>query len=521
MSAMTYLFFIKIKAMIRNIFSKPLSAIFTVLGIAIYLFAFISALSNHRLISQMMQINSMERLITMFIGFLLLLFSVMLFQKRTAIILSSDAFFIFSGPFSRKKILSYLLVETLKESVLFAFFAEFYLVLMGMGTINSIGTILFMTLHIIIIFYFLFLSITYIYFLDICGHPAFKIKVAIAAIIILFIGGIILKNMIQNGFNLNIAFKAFFQDKLFYFLPAIGWMKWALISFISGNISTAWIVTLLCIVVCAILTWLTLSVKGDFYERAINDAEWMTEYKKNAKEGKVQKINQKIISVENTNFGLGAKAIADKGFLEMKKTRSWIRLRDIGFIALYIAIAKIAMNSFIFYQYYILIILMVTVQTDSINDELKKHFIYLIPENPVKKLCYLLKPMLLRLFIFLFLALFPSIFVFGIQLGELITAFITTGSYGILFTAGSLWSLKILKSGTNAAAEQFLKMLFIMIAMIPAVIVTLIIFFVLHLDMQTAQIISSIASLICNIIIGILFLFSTKSMLNGTDMMKE
>ena len=110
MNALSYLFFVKLKAQLRRLFSKPTSAIVTLLVVGFFGFSIYSAVQNREMMSAMMNVQSVQGWMMLFCGYVLFLMTIMILQKRSAIVTRDDAQFIFAGPFTRKQTLAYLLI---------------------------------------------------------------------------------------------------------------------------------------------------------------------------------------------------------------------------------------------------------------------------------------------------------------------------------------------------------------------------------------------------------------------------
>lgn len=104
MNTLIKLWFLKMKASIRNVMRKPSSAIFTVLMVLLYGFIFVS-LFIFKDDNPMMVSVSLHSSILIMIAFLaLMLFSTLMTSKK-ALFMGEDAYFLFSGPFTRKQIM--------------------------------------------------------------------------------------------------------------------------------------------------------------------------------------------------------------------------------------------------------------------------------------------------------------------------------------------------------------------------------------------------------------------------------
>ncbi len=135
MNALSYLFFVKLKAQLRRLFSKPTSAIVTLLVVGFFGFSIYSAVRNREMMSAMMNVQSVQGWMMLFCGYVLFLMTIMILQKRSAIVTRDDAQFIFAGPFTRKQTLAYLLIETVEGSLIYALIAVAYILMMMSSTV--------------------------------------------------------------------------------------------------------------------------------------------------------------------------------------------------------------------------------------------------------------------------------------------------------------------------------------------------------------------------------------------------
>ena len=80
MNALSYLFFVKLKAQLRRLFSKPTSAIVTLLVVGFFGFSIYSAVRNREMMSAMMNIQSVQGWMMLFCGYVLFLMTIMILQ---------------------------------------------------------------------------------------------------------------------------------------------------------------------------------------------------------------------------------------------------------------------------------------------------------------------------------------------------------------------------------------------------------------------------------------------------------
>ena len=420
MQALTYLFFTRIKGAIRNIFSNAVSGVITFISILFVVFLTFMIFTMKDEMAGAVTITDMYGLIMMYLG-AMFFFSVILFlQKRTALVYKVDATYIFSGPFSRKAILNYVLVENVKGSILYALFVVFYLCMMaGYLPAVTVGFVAITFLVSIILLFVMLGGLIYLYLLEITNPNAKKIKIGIIVSLVVLVLLLFAKNFLACPNDIQLAVANFLEDSLFYYVPLFGYTKLCLVGFVSGNMGM-FIGGLALDLIMAIVLWhLIINVKGDFYEKVMEDAEWADEVRRQAKLGKTKgDINKKIKEVKNVTFRPGAAAIASKNILELRKTKNWLRMQEAFLMLFYLAIAFMIDMGYTFFQYYILIILLMSANTDFIVQELKHHYIYLIPDKPFKKIMYLIQPMIIKMVIMVLFGLTAGLIVFRPSLIE-------------------------------------------------------------------------------------------------------
>lgn len=519
MSALSYLFFVKLKAQIRRLFSKPSSAIITLLIIGFFGFSIYSAVANREVMSAMMNVQSVQGWMMLFCGYVLFLMTIMILQKRTAIVTRDDAQFIFAGPFTRRQTLAYLLIETVEGSLIYALIAVVYILMMMSSTvILTVPLILSLILSSLLMFYFAFALFTWFYFLEMVNPRARWIKYGFLAVLLSFIALIAVRNFGFDGGGIESTITRFVADPLFNWVPVFGWCKMALVGLVSQDLTACLIGFAATFVVCGGLTFLILNVKGDFYEQAIMDAEWISELRQNARAHRSQgNINEKVVSVGKAHFGSGAQALVSKNILILRKTRRLLSLQEGIMILIYLGIVWMNGQGFGFYQFFILIVLFTSATTDRIAQDLRVFYLYLIPDRPIKKLAALMVPSMLHMAAVVFASLVLCPLVLGAGWEEMISAAFMMIGFGWLFLSVSLVCLRLMKSRSTPFMEQVIKMFLSLILVIPYGITVVGLMFGLGLPGLLAQLVG----LLVNGIVGFVCLILAAPLLSGNNLMAD
>lgn len=518
MSALSYLLVKKFTGRIRNIYRKPLSAILTTLGIIFFIAMVVLMLSSRDTLGVMETLSGTNAVVAMYSAFVLLMAITMAFQKRTALLTAEDAANILPGPFSRRTVLKYVLISSLQGSLTFSMMATMYLFLFaGVFSINPLSMLL-LFVGGTMIFYFVTAGIDYFYLMSIASPKFNTYRKVFFGAFVLIILVIVFINLLQSGFDFQLMMSSLLSDSMLDMVPIFGWLKLGITAFIRQDYLVFALAFAGIFGACVLATLLVLGFKHDFYEQVTQDAEWYAVRRKKAQEGRV---DNKVYEVKTASFGSGAAAISSNVLLQMQKTKTWINRRDLLLILLYLAIAYFGGLGFTFYQYYILIIVFTTISSDSILQELKQPYIYLIPDKPLKKLTNLVLPITLKSTILVLVGLILGWIAFQASFWQFLTAFLTEIGYILVLVAGSVWSLRLLKSRSNAVSEQFIKMGIILLALLPAIGLSVVVAMVIGFNNPQLMTVISLVSLGANIIVGAILILLAKSLLNGTDIMAE
>lgn len=518
MSALTKLWFLKIKSNIRNVFKKPSSAIFTVLMMIIYgaLFASILFMDKTQITAGMMIDVHMSILIVL--GFLALMIFMTIFSKKQALFFETDAFYLFGGPFTRKQVMQFLMSQTIMQSLLLGAVSLFSFAFTG-GEVAFSGWfyIAIVLVNAVLVFFFSLLN-DYVYILSITNKKykniARAIVVSLLALVVIILG----ITLVQSNFDINNGLLNFVESPLFYIVPMFGWAKMVFIGMVESSVVMIFSGLALLLLALMILYYFFTSFKGDFYEQALQDAIDFTAYYKKARAGKdVSKEFRKVKQVQGS-FKEGAWAIFSKGMLQMRKVNGFLSLGEVATIGFYFIITVLIDGGFGFFVYMMVFWLFGTLQQSSLQEELKNYLIYLIPDDPLKKLIAVILPTLLKVCIVSTVAMIAAAIFYGIGVIEAIQYLITIYGYIMVFVSASVLATKILRSRNNAVMENMLRMLVIIVCSLPGAILMMALMMNPQWFSMSLMNIISYSSLAMNIIISIIIILSCKNMLKGREL---
>ena len=131
MSILYKLYLTRMKANIRHVFSRKGSAIFAILMMLLYGGLIVMSLSKPEIALSMQNITDANMAIMIGVGFTALMVGVMLLQKRKALFMEADAFYLFSGPFTRVQTMRFLMLQNIASAFLCGAVSLLMVILLG------------------------------------------------------------------------------------------------------------------------------------------------------------------------------------------------------------------------------------------------------------------------------------------------------------------------------------------------------------------------------------------------------
>ena len=98
---------------------------------------------------------------------------------------------------------------------------------------------------------------------------------------------------------------------------------------------------------------------------------------------------------------------------------------------------------------------------------------------------------------------------------EFVSALFEMTGYGILFVSANIWSLKMLKSSSSQTMNQLVKMLIIVLAAIPSILIG--IFFNLVTNIEIFSFVCSIV----NIVVACFFIYISKGIISNDAFIED
>lgn len=521
MKLLIRLWLLKQKAVIRNLFRKWTSAVFTIAMVIIYGGLFYMMLKSNERVGASFNLKSVHLSILLGLGFSAIMIFTQLLQKRKALFYEQDSFYLFSGPFTKTEVMGYLMLQSLLGASTFALFAIFVMVSFSSGMPLTFA-FLFLCFVCFTLLYLFWINLTdFLYILAITNEKYKKASHLIAALMMAWIAIIFFITLSMNQFELQSSLWNFAESSLFYLIPVFGWVKLILVSFVTQNYLGVILGFAILLLSYVLLASLFLNFKGDFYEQAMMDSTSLTRYMESIKSGE-QNVSMQKVKVRRVKmkFLEGAGAIYSKNILLMKKTRNFLRMQDVIVAIIYFAVSYIIPHGgFPIFCYMLIFWLFAMIQDSDIMRELKNYQIYLIPDSPIKKLLYLMLPTLIKVMVVILVAVGAAGIAYQKPILLILQYIIMLWGYSLVFICSSILSVRIFKSRTNAMMENMVRMIVMILSALPSIgFIVLYIFSTSDFTFgSTAVSIMTYSSLLMNFVIAALIILACKNLLNGRE----
>ena len=444
----------------------------------------------------------------------------MLLQKKKALCMEADAFYLFSGPFTRVQTMRFLMLQNIASAFLCGAVSLLMVILLG-STIELSFPFLLIAFLCFSFVYFVFLVVYYYVYLLSIQKDSYRHIPAIAALLyVLMVAAVYGMVVLQNDFALTGSGTLFLNTELFYWVPLFGWIKMILVSYIASSWGLMLLGIGLLLISCMVVYLLLCGYKGDFVERAMQDAQEFTALYKDVRAGKRDGMSDRKIHEVKASFRSGAMAIFSKNVLLLRKSNDYIRWTDVMTIGIYLVITLIMDMGFGFFMYMMMFWLFTIVQNSDFMKDMNNYQIYLIPDHPLKKLLCVLLPTFLKMLLPMSAAILVAALLYQTDIASVLQYFIMLLGYATLFLSASVLSVRILKSRNNAIMENMLRMLIMVAAAAPGIGLTIFFLsrgeFTLELLQQLTMI-----SLAMNFVISVIIVLVCAPMMNGREIKSE
>lgn len=340
--------------------------------------------------------------------------------------------------------------------------------------------------------------------------------------------------MFQNGMTLENLYTAITEDFLEY-VPFIGWVHGVIFGIIGGNTLNALIYSSLLLLSCITSLIAFKVTKLDYYEDVLQNAESYYEFRENLRSGTVSESmlpGSGRIKVRKTGIsrGKGASAIFFKHLREGSR-RSRLMFFNINTIVLIgiTAVIGFAMKSFfgtedratVIYIGAAVICAYVQFFFSAAGDwvkELNKPYIFLIPDDPVKKLIMAGATSIIKPFIDGAVSFVLLYFIVGGHFLDVISCTIVYGSFGCIYISSNILAQRIVGISGNRGVFITFYMGIIVLLMIPGIVGGVLLLSNIGADLTNiAATFLALPVMIWNIFISFMIFLMCRNLLNNIE----
>ena len=511
MNALWYLSYKKLWGIVRGWFRKPVTAIFTVLSILVL----IVMVGSLIFVPQAQNIEDFSLASLIFVVVFGIVLITVLLNENKALVFLSDARFVLSGPFSKKQVLVYILINDLAQNLVMTLMFSGYILFFFRG---AIGTFYHFVVFILTMLSYLMLMMffsSYDYILEKSKPNYRRYKKFVVFIMVLGFVGYVGYFLLQKPLNLVYIPRLFFNSKLYWY-PIFGWQIGTLYYGASHQYLYFVGLLLLPLGLALLSAYLFFNTKVDFYEAALSDSEHLQGILEKQKAGD-ESWRVKVREKEG-NFYEGAWALWSRFVLQMRKARQLLRVQDIIFFVLYTAIAYFS-GSIEHYRTMLSIAVFLAINNESLIYELKRPFVYLIPEANSKKMLILTLPILYRTLIISLLGGLVSLLLFKASFVDAIQLVLSLWGIALIILGAGVFSLRLLRGNQNPFISLLIRMFVIIVSFIPVILIMIIVtFFVVPIDDPRWMTVLNMVMGFTNSGMYFLLVWLASKILDGNDM---
>ena len=464
MNGLSYLISRKIKNRIRLVFERPSELIITLIFIALMAFTVFEGNSHTDFEPYYRSTNELYAIMLAVYVFIFIMSVYKSFENGATMFSMADVNLIFTSPKKPKNVLVYGLLSKIGQSVAFAFVLIYQYGLLNQTygvDLKSMAAILIG--YAVTVFCSQMLSMV-IYSLTSKSDKRTRIAkgifyAVVGAFALYFASGVFGKE------DMLASAVAMANSRVMHFFPVAGFTRLGAVAFIGGDLRTL-LVSLGAFLVFLILYFICVSlINSDYYEDVLKATEVSFSAITSRKEGKVQESAPKNVKVGKTGFkkGFGASAIYEKHKIENRRGK--VFFLDTGSLLMAAAtigfclIMRDALSAFVFNIY----IGMFSIGTGRWARELRLPYIYMIPENPTKKLWNTVKEQLPSLLAESVITFLPMMFMAALSPYEAVAFILSKFSFSLVFIGVNLIFQRFLG---NAGSKRFIVFIYVLMSML-------------------------------------------------------
>lgn len=210
-------------------------------------------------------------------------------NKRKALVYDTDAFYLFAGPYTRKQINCFILVQTWFQSAIYGLICSYITAMMSFGSGFTVSMMLFsFVVYWLIMAFFLTLT-DYIYLWSLVKKKHEIWNYVVVLLVVFSAAAVFFLSVQRTGYDLKNGYMDFALSREFYMVPFFGWGKWA-INALAREIICLCFGESCCLVDASGIGHFVFAFSEDVVEQAVEDAQSVSDYMRKVRANKGNSI---------------------------------------------------------------------------------------------------------------------------------------------------------------------------------------------------------------------------------------
>lgn len=480
MNALLYLFRKNVINYFKLLKRKPSRLILVIIYIAFFVFIlFSSSIPNKT--GDYISPNIAISITTLVVLVFLIISMISGVEKMGSSFLMSDVNLIFTSPLRPQTVLLYGFIKQIKTSLVFSLFLIFQLPNLTMRfKLAPYGAFMILFLFMLMQLICSFISVLVYSLVNKNDTLRKNTGYAFKALSLLLVFWSV-KSIYFGKDKLLTNAIDFFSGNTFDYFPVIGWFKLMITQCFNGYNKSFILLLSLVIISIGIIITIIYNLNLDFYEDVLSSSEANETLSKM----KTSQIDRKNISSETPNrfkmktrkitsnySALYSKSIFYRHLLEYRKTGfGMINLYTALLVILTIGFSRFAPSDGIKFLLFFLIYLTVLVNfTAKWYDDLSKHYIFMIPDTPAKKVFYATLGSILKYVVDGTITFTLATILLKANPLEGLLCIITYVSFGFVLTYGGIVNMRLLGVLGSKIFSNILMFVSLFLYILPGII---------------------------------------------------
>ncbi|NLM60654.1 MAG: hypothetical protein GX193_01075 [Clostridiales bacterium] len=312
------------------------------------------------------------------------------------------------------------------------------------------------------------------------------------------------------------------NSKVVSLFPVAGWLRYAIVGVVEGEPTSAIMGFGAIVIYVAVLAVLISRTGDSYYEDVLQSTERTFQVISARKSGQINEVAPENIKLGKTgiNRGFGASVLYYKHRLENRRSRVFIfDTYTIIFLIMNVIFAFFMRKEgglpaiFSFSTYMLIFVGWL----GRWVKELVKHYIYLIPEPPFRKLLYCIRHAVQGMFLEAFILFAIVSIIIDISLPEFILAVLARVSFAMLFLSANIFVERFFSTITVKILAVLIYFLSMIVFAVPGIAVTVILSLTQVVPLpENILILSTLA--IINTIVTLIATYASRNMLEYAEL---